>query len=46
MKKIGLPDDNILLVNAGRIKALILEEKALDIVNRGEDILIFNGTHD
>jgi len=45
MKKIGLPDDNILLVNAGRIKALILEEKALDIINRGEDILLFNGTH-
>lgn len=33
MNKIGLPDDNMLLVNAGRIKALILEEKALDITN-------------
>ncbi|XP_060840464.1 amyloid protein-binding protein 2 isoform X2 [Rhopalosiphum padi] len=34
MEKIGLPNDNMLLVNAGRIKALILEEKALDIMDR------------
>lgn len=33
MNKIGIPQDNMLLVNAGRIRALILEEKALDIVN-------------
>lgn len=33
MKKIGLPDDNMLLISAGRIKALILEEKALDLIN-------------
>lgn len=45
MKKIGLPDDNMLLVNAGRIKALVLEEKALNIINRGEDILMFNGVY-
>lgn len=39
MKKIGLPDDNMLLVNAGRLKALILEEKALDIMlDRGNNI--------
>lgn len=28
MKKIGIPDDNMLLVNAGQIKASILKEKA------------------
>lgn len=35
MKKIGLPHDNMLFVNAGRIKALILEEKAIDLVESG-----------
>jgi len=43
MEKIGLPNDNMLLVNAGRIKALILEEKALDIMDRGIDIYIHDG---
>ena len=43
MEKIGLPNDNMLLVNAGRIKALILEEKALDIMDRGIDIYIHEG---
>lgn len=43
MEKIGLPSDNMLLVNAGRIKALILEEKALDIMERGIDIYIHDG---
>jgi len=43
MEKIGLPSDNMLLVNAGRIKALILEEKALDIMDRGIDIYIHDG---
>lgn len=43
MKKIGLPHNNMLVVNAGRIKALILEEKALDIIDRGIDVLIDDG---
>jgi len=43
MEKIGLPNDNMLLVNAGRIKALILEEKALDIMDRGIDIYVHDG---
>jgi len=43
MEKIGLPNDNMLLVNAGRIKALILEEKALDIMDRGIDIYLHDG---
>lgn len=34
MNKIGLPEDNMFLISAGRIKALILEEKALDLVER------------
>lgn len=46
MEKIGLPNDNMLLVNAGRIKALILEEKALDIMDRGIDIYIHDGIRD
>ncbi|CAI6343297.1 unnamed protein product [Macrosiphum euphorbiae] len=46
MEKIGLPNDNMLLVNAGRIKALILEEKALDIMDRGIDIYIHEGIRD
>ncbi|KAL5242886.1 hypothetical protein ACI65C_010296 [Semiaphis heraclei] len=46
MEKIGLPSDNMLLVNAGRIKALILEEKALDIMDRGIDIYIHDGIRD
>lgn len=32
MEKIGVPDDNILFVFAGGIKALILEEKAKDLM--------------
>lgn len=43
MKKIGLPDDNMLVVNAGRIKALILEEKALDIIDRDLEIYVNDG---
>lgn len=40
MKKLGLPDDNMLLIDAGEVKALILEEKALDIMNEnfGNDV--------
>ncbi|XP_050526374.1 amyloid protein-binding protein 2 isoform X2 [Daktulosphaira vitifoliae] len=37
MECIGLPNNHMLLVNAGRIKALILEEKALDIIHWGID---------
>lgn len=40
MKEIGLPKDHMMLVNAGRIKALILEETALDIVERIFDVQI------
>lgn len=43
METIGLPNDNMLLVNAGRIKALILEEKALDIMDRGIEIYVNDG---
>lgn len=32
MNKIGLPKDNMFLMSAGRIKALILEEKAIDLL--------------
>lgn len=35
MRRINIPEDNFLLVNAGRIKALILEEKSLMIDHRG-----------
>lgn len=43
MKKIGLPDDNMLYVNAGRLKGLILEEKALDIMmDRGNNIYVYD----
>jgi len=42
MEKIGLPNDNMLLVNAGRIKAVILEEKALDIIDRGTNIYLLD----
>lgn len=43
MKQIGLPDDNMLFVNAGRLKGLILEEKALDIImDRGINIYVFD----
>lgn len=35
MHKIGVPENNLLLVNAGRIRALILEEKAIDLATRG-----------
>lgn len=44
MEEIGLPKDNMLLINAGQIKALILEEKAMDMANRGINILIREGT--
>lgn len=33
MNKIGVPDDNMLLVNAEQIKAFILHEKALDFMD-------------
>lgn len=39
MKKIGLPDDNLLVISAGRIKALILEEKALDMLQKAQNAL-------
>ncbi|XP_050441691.1 amyloid protein-binding protein 2 isoform X2 [Adelges cooleyi] len=38
MEVIGLPDDHMLVVNAGRVKALILEEKALSIIDLDNDI--------
>lgn len=34
MRKIGISEHNLLFVNAGRIRALILEEKALDLLVR------------
>lgn len=43
METIGIPDDNMLFVNAGRIKALILEEKALDIIDRGITLYFYEG---
>lgn len=45
MSKIGVPDDNMLLVNAGRIKALILEEKALYLLEHGINMRFENGTY-
>lgn len=45
MNKIGLPHDNMLFVNAGRIKALILEEKALDVLERGIEHYIHGSLH-
>lgn len=45
MSKIGVPDDNMLLVNAGRIKALILEEKALYFVDNGLNDFVEDGIY-